>query len=106
MNRGLARLMLGAFLAGSVSGATPGLEIRPSGEIEFSAIVHARTFINGWTMPGYHAIGSRSGSAAADALLVAEVSDAAVLDAIESLGSRGGNNVPLEAWTKRKDRKN
>jgi hypothetical protein len=73
-------------------------------EIEFAATVHARAFDGTWSMPGYHAIVAKGGRSAHAALLEADVSDTEVLDALEELGAKPGNNVPMEAWEKRRDR--
>jgi hypothetical protein len=76
--------------------------VRPPSEIEFTATVHAKHF-DGWLMPGYHAIVWKEGGAARFSLLTADVSDVEVLDALERLGARPGNNVPMAAWDDRKD---
>lgn len=76
--------------------------VRPPGEIEFAAIVRARAFETGG-MPGYHAIVWKYGGSARDTLLEADLSDLDALTALESLGARPANNVPLEAWDKRAD---
>ncbi len=94
-----AFLLAAALLAGSGS---PAVTIRPPNEIEFTATVHAKRF-DGWITPGYHAIVWREGAAARLALLVAEASDLEVLDALERLGAKPGEALPIEAWTKRKD---
>jgi hypothetical protein len=75
-----------------------------SNEIEFPATVHAKAFDTDSSMAGYHAIAWKTGRSAHAALFESEVSDTAVLDALESLGARPGNNVPMEAWDKRRDR--
>ncbi len=82
--------------------AAPPITVRPPGEIEFTAFVHSGRF-NGWLMPGYHAIVWKGGKAARFALLSAEVSDVEVLDALERLGGRPGNNLSMDAWDERKD---
>ncbi len=88
------------LLQATTSGAA--IESRPPREIEFTATVHAARF-NGWFMPGYHAIVWKNGSASRFALLVADVSDVEVLDAIERLGAKPGDNLSMDAWEKRKD---
>lgn len=82
--------------------ATPRITFRPPHEIEFTATVHAGRF-NGWLMPGYHAIVWKDGTASRFALFSADVSDIEVLDALESLGAKPGNNLSMDAWEKRKD---
>jgi len=82
----------------------PGrVAVRPPGEIEFRAVVNAKGFGRGSGMPGYHAIVWKGGKAARDALLQAEATDSAVLDALESLGGRPGDNLPMAAWEDRRD---
>ena len=39
------------------------------------------------------------------ALLEADVTDRQVVEALQQLGARPGNNLPMEAWEKRKDPK-
>ena len=56
-------------------------------------------------MPGYHAVVWKDGSAARFGLLVSDVSDVDVLDALERLGARPGNNLSMDAWDERKDPK-
>jgi len=93
------------LFAAACSAATPGeVVVRPPREVEFSAVVHASAF-DGPTMAGYHAIVWRGGNASHAALLEADVTDVQVLDAIEKLGARPGNNVPMEAWERRRDAK-
>ena len=82
------------------------LQVRPPGEVEFKATVNARAFDAGWIMPGYHAIVWKGGSAARHALLQADVADTQVLDALESLGARPGNNLTMDAWEERKNPRN
>jgi hypothetical protein len=98
--------MLSIALFFALAGATgdPAVQVRPPREIEFTATVHAGRF-NGWLMPGYHAIVWKGGSASRFALLVADVSDVAVLDALEHLGARPGDNLTMDAWEKRRDPK-
>jgi hypothetical protein len=86
-----------------LAGAANPVAVRPN-EIEFPATVHAKDFDTDSSMAGYHAIAWKAGSSAHAALLESEVSDTEVLDALESLGARAGNNVPMEAWDKRRDR--
>ena len=94
-------LALAALVAAPRS---PAVTVRPPNEIEFTATVHAKRF-DGWIQPGYHAIVWREGAAAQLALLVADASDVEVLDALERLGAKPGADLPIEAWTKRKDPK-
>ncbi len=77
--------------------------VRPPDEVEFVARVNVRGFEASRDMAGYHAIVWKGGRAAADALLVADVSDTQVLDALESLGAKPGDNLSLDAWEKRGD---
>lgn len=88
----------------SLRTGAPAVAVRPPSEIEFTATVHAARF-DGWIMPGYHAIVWREGAAASHGLLVADASDVEVLDALERLGARPGDNLSMDAWKKRKDPK-
>jgi hypothetical protein len=95
--------------AWTLSSAAPGagqLVVRRPNEIEFSATVHTKAFNDGWHMPGYHAVVWKGGQAAHAALLEADVSDTELLDALEGLGARPGNNLPMEAWEERRNPKN
>jgi len=84
---------------------TGRLVVRPPREIEFTATVNAKAFNSNWTMPGYHAIVWKDGGAAHAALLEADVTDRQVLEALEDLGAKAGNNLPMEAWEQRKNAK-
>ena len=96
-----AALLMAALLGASAP--PPGIVRRPPGEIEFTAIVNTRGFEKGGSMAGYHAVVWKEGRAAGQALLVSDVSDRQVLDALESLGARPGAGLPMEAWESRKD---
>jgi hypothetical protein len=85
---------------------TPGrVTIRRPAEIEFAATVNAKAFDSGWIMPGYHALVFKGGRMAHAALLQADVSDRQVLEALESLGAKPGDNLPMAAWEERKNAK-
>jgi hypothetical protein len=98
----LAALLPAVLLAGAGEPASRVL-VRPPREVEFTAVVNAKKFNDAWIMPGYHAIVWTGGRSAHSALLQADVTDVQVLDALESLGARPGNNLPMEAWEKRTD---
>ena len=84
----------------------PGkLIVRRPNEIEFTATVNAKAFDSGWMMPGYHAIVWKGGKMAHAALLQADVTDRQVVEALEGLGAKPGNNLPMEAWEERKNPK-
>jgi hypothetical protein len=84
----------------------PGrIVVRPPNEVEFTAIVNAKPFDSGSTMPGYHAVVWKGGRTAHAALLQADVSDTQILDALKSLQAMPGNNLPMEAWEERKNPK-
>lgn len=84
----------------------PGkLIVRRPNEIEFTATVNAKAFDSGWMMPGYHALVWKGGRMAHAALLQADVTDRQVIEALEGLGARPGNNIPMEAWEERKNPK-
>jgi hypothetical protein len=76
---------------------------RPPGEIEFTALVNAKAFDDGWVMPGYHALVWKGGRMAHAALLQADVTDRQVLEALEGLGAKPGDNLPMAAWEERKN---
>jgi hypothetical protein len=101
---GLAILISGAALA-LRSHSEPEGAIRVSKrEIEFPAVVTRGSFereVLG--MPGYHLIVWKDGKAASAALFRAEVTDVQVIDALEKLGARPGNALPMAAWDERKD---
>ena len=96
---------IAVLLAGTAT-AAPAITARPPSEIEFGATVHAKAFDRGWTMPGYHALVWKGGHAAHAALLETDVSDTEVLDALEALGAKPGDNVPMDAWEERRNPKN
>jgi hypothetical protein len=97
---------LAALLLLSAGAVPEPLLLRRPGEIEISATVHAKAFDDGWTMPGYHAIVWKGGHAAHAALLETDVSDTELLDALEALGAKPGDNVPMDAWEERRNPKN
>jgi hypothetical protein len=78
---------------------------RPPGEIEFTALVNAKAFDHGRVMPGYHALVWKGGRTAHAALLQADVTDRQVLEALEGLGAKPGDNLPMAAWEERKNPK-
>jgi hypothetical protein len=56
-------------------------------------------------MAGYHAIVWKGGRAAHAALLETEVPDRDIAAALEAIGARPGDNLPMESWEKRRDPK-
>ena len=100
---------LGAVLVSSACRGQQGppgvLTIRQPGEIEFTARVNAKAFEDGWIMPGYHALVWKGGRMAHAALLQADVTDRQVLEALEGLGAKPGDNLPMAAWEERKNPK-
>ncbi|MEP6471870.1 MAG: YdjY domain-containing protein [Acidobacteriota bacterium] len=99
-----ALLLAGAFACRPEEAGR--ITVRRPAEIEFTATVHARPFDGGWMMPGYHAVVSKNGRMAHAALLVADVTDVEILNALEALGARSGGNLPMDAWEKRNDPRN
>ena len=84
----------------------PGPILRRGNAIEFPATVHAAGFERRLLgMPGYHLIVWKSGHAATAALFEADVTDVQVLDALESMGAKPGNNLPMATWDDRNDPK-
>jgi hypothetical protein len=103
--QGMTLALLALVLLGSGGASDGRIAIHPPDAIEFTATVHAARF-DGWFMSGYHAIVWKDGRAARFALLAADVSDVEVLDALERLGAKPGNNVPMAAWDDRKNGSN
>ncbi len=103
----LKRIAVAGLLAGPAYTCTAA----PSGEvtitsdssIEFAAVVSAEAFRNGGEMSGYHFIVWDGGGSADHALLLAQVSDVQVLDALESLGAQPGNALQVDSWDDRND---
>jgi len=99
---GVACLLVGA--AACRGEQRPGrLIVRRPSEVEFTATVNAKPFDEGLLMPGYHAVVWKGGRAAHHALLQADITDRQALRALESLGAKPGNNLPMAAWDKRKN---
>jgi len=100
----LASLALSVFsMTSKGETASTGQIVRRSREIEFTATVNAKAFDSAGTMPGYHAIVWKGGRMSHAGLLQAEVADREVLEALESLGARPGDNLPMETWEGRND---
>jgi hypothetical protein len=68
--------------------------------VSFEAELRLDAFTKG-DPPGHHLITFQRGRAGKHALLRTPVSDAAVLDALEALGAKPGNNLVAESWTER-----
>ncbi len=98
-------IVLVSATCGAEERAAGRIVVRAPNEVEFTAVVNAKAFDSGWTMPGYHAVVSKDGRMARAALLQADVSDAQVLEAFQSLRATPGNNLPMEAWEERKNPK-
>lgn len=77
--------------------------VRTAGrQVEFPATVATGAFERELLgMPGYHLIVWKGGKAAGAALFQAEVTDVEVLDALEKLGARPGNALPMASWDER-----
>jgi hypothetical protein len=85
---------------------TPGrVTVRRPNEVEFTALVNTRGFDSGSMMPAYHALVWKGGRMAHAALLQADVTDRQVLEALEGLGAKPGNNLSIAAWEERKNPK-
>jgi hypothetical protein len=100
-------ILAGAAVAlcfGAGSAAVQGTVTRRGDAVEFPATVHAGGFERRLLgMPGYHLIVYQDGRASSAALFQAAVTDVQVLDALEALGAKPGNNLPMAAWDERKD---
>jgi hypothetical protein len=68
--------------------------------IRFPATLHLAAFRAG-DPPGHHLITWSGGRAGKHALLRTPVSDRDVLDALEGLGAKPGDNLVAESWTER-----
>jgi len=73
---------------------------REAKTIRFPAQLHLAAFRAG-DPPGHHLITWKGGRAGKHALLRTGVKDVDVLDALESLGSKPGDNLVAESWTER-----
>ena len=101
-------LFLGTVLVSSACSGeeAPGrVIVRRPNEVEFTALVNAKAFDSGWMMPGYHALVWKGGRMAHAALLQADVTDEQILRALEGLGAKPGDNLPMAAWDERKNPK-
>jgi hypothetical protein len=100
-----AALALAGCSADGAEGAPGRVTVdRAARSVSFPATVHQDAFhrrVLG--MPGYHFVVWRGGSAAPAALFRAAVTDVQVLDALESLGAKPGNALPMESWDERED---
>jgi len=103
-----AALLIALIAALGLAAPAPGPITRRGNSIEFPATVHAAAFerrLLGLGMPGYHLIVWKDGRAAHAALFQAEVTDVQLLNALEALGAKPGNNLPMAAWDERDDPK-
>ena len=96
------------LVGGSACGAKDAgrITVRRPNEIEFTATVNTRPFDDGWMMPGYHAVVSKTGRMAHAALLGADVTDVEILDALAGLGAETGGNLSMDAWDERNNPRN
>jgi hypothetical protein len=96
-----------AVLAASAAPDTAPGTVRAKGrQIEFPAVVTKDSFereMLGMGMAGYHLIVWEDGRASHAALFRAQVTDVQVLDALEKLGAKPGNALPMETWDERKN---
>lgn len=103
----LKRIAVAGLLAGpayACATAPSGVvAIRSDSSIEFAAVVSADAFQAGGEIAGYHFIVWDGGGSADHALLLAQVSDVQVLDALESLGAQPGNGLQIDSWDDRHD---
>ncbi|MDX1383664.1 MAG: YdjY domain-containing protein, partial [Thermoanaerobaculia bacterium] len=97
-------VIAGVLLAAGCAAPEPGEVVvdAEAGSVEFGARVNAAGFAEGETA-GYHLIVYRGGGAAEGALLRADVTDVAVLDALEELGAVPGDALGLDVWEERHD---
>lgn len=84
------------------------LRLDPSDKsVSFSGKIFPSQF-NGWLSwtKHHHFIVYKGGRAAFNALIESDASDLEILDALETLGARAGNNLSVDAWEKRADPRN
>jgi hypothetical protein len=70
--------------------------------VRIPVVLHLKRFEGGYP-PGHHLITWKGGKAGRKALLETPIPDRFVLDALERLGAKPGNNLRTEAWSKRAD---
>lgn len=97
-----AGICAGSTLACATS-PTATVSIVSDTAIEIPAIVTAAAFDTRAEMAAYHFIVWEGGGSADHSLLVAQVSDVQVLDALESLGAQAGNALGIATWDERND---
>ncbi|HBP17388.1 MAG TPA: hypothetical protein DEA08_06305 [Planctomycetes bacterium] len=100
---------IGSFGLWSAGGQEPRPVVRPVVDEErkvvtIPVVLGLKRFRGGWP-PGHHLITWEGGKAGGKPLLQTPVPDGLVLEALESLGAKPGNNLREEAWTQRKDPK-
>lgn len=71
--------------------------------IRFSATIYPTHFNNGDGVANHHLIVWQGGKAAANALIQAHVEDEEILEVLEALGGKAGDNLGPMAWFKRND---
>jgi hypothetical protein len=98
--RRIAAAALGVLLSVATAATEESKIVSRPGEIEFPAVVGGGGFDHAMTMAGYHAVVWKDGRSASVALLKAEVSDSAVLEALSRI-ARPGPTLPMETWDER-----
>ncbi|MFQ3598750.1 MAG: YdjY domain-containing protein [Chloroherpetonaceae bacterium] len=75
--------------------------------LRFSGKIFPNQFnaFTSWTKH-HHFIVFKEGRAAHNALIKSEVSDLEILNALEQLGAKAGNNLSIDTWEKRADKTN
>ncbi len=102
----LAGLLGALFLGGPGCGARVADRIERIGTdaIAFPAVVTRSRFERRFLgMPGYHLVVWGDGEASPAALFQASVSDAEVIDALQSLGAKPGNALGMDTWEERRN---
>lgn len=112
MSHKLALGAIGLVLIGSFGlWSAGGQEARPLARpvvdaerkvVTIPVVLGLKRFRGGWP-PGHHLITWESGKAGGKPLLQTPVPDGLVLEALEALGGKPGDNLREEAWTQRKD---
>ncbi|HEX8620167.1 MAG TPA: YdjY domain-containing protein, partial [Thermoanaerobaculia bacterium] len=94
-----------AFFAYGASPARPVID-RAAREVRIAAVVQPHAMARPFGVQGHHAIVWKGGKAKYWALFSAEVSDAAVRAALDSLGARRGENLTPDTWNARENERN
>ena len=98
-------MMLSLFLCWMIGFQEHSIEINQQNQsLSFDAIFQTDLYNSPASdLHDHHFLVWREGRSSKNALLVAQVSDMAILKALKALGAQPGNNLTAKAWTKRMD---